>query len=96
MHPHAHCIATSLSRVYSVIIDFEIIGAIAEIEVIAVNVAIRELARLKEKFGGKRWRKLKGAAKVRLPNGNVRRAELHWYEAHGVGKRKMKIKRFLD
>ena len=76
--------------------DFEIIGAIGEVEVIAVNLSIRELSGLKEKYGGKRWRKLKGAARVRLPNGNVRRAELHWYEAHGVGKRKMKVKRFLD
>jgi hypothetical protein len=76
--------------------DFEIVGAITEIETIDVNLSIRELAGLKEKYGGKRWRKLKGVATVRLPNENVRKAELHWYEAHGVGKRKMKIKRFLD
>jgi hypothetical protein len=79
--------------------DFEIVGAITEIEIIAVNVSIRELSSLKEKYGGKRWRKLKGAAhpnQARLPNGNVRKAELHWYEAHGIGKRKLKIKRFLD
>ncbi len=76
--------------------DFEIIGALGEVEVIAVNLSIRELAQLKEKFGGKRWRKLKGTAFVRLPNGDTRPAEIHWYEAHGLGKRKMKIKRFLD
>jgi hypothetical protein len=76
--------------------DFEIVGAISEVEIIAVNLSIRELSSLKEKYGGKRWRKLKGVAFVRLPNESVRRAELHWYEAHGVGKRKMKIKRFLD
>ncbi len=76
--------------------DFEIIGSVANIEIIAVNLSIRELARLKEQFGGKRWRKLKGVAMVRLPNGNVRKAEIHWYEAHGIGKRKMKIKQFLD
>ncbi|MCI0381176.1 MAG: hypothetical protein L0215_26625 [Gemmataceae bacterium] len=76
--------------------DFEIIGEIRETEVIAVNLSIRELAQLKEKFGGKRWRKLKGAATVRLPNERVRQAEIHWYEAHGIGKRKMKIKKFLD
>ncbi len=76
--------------------DFEIIGALAEIEVIAVNLSIRELAQLKEKYGGKRWRKLKASAFVRLPSGDVRQAEIHWYEAHGIGKRKMKIKRFLD
>ena len=76
--------------------DFEIVGAITGIKTIAVNLSIRELSSLKEKYGGKRWRKLKGIAVVRLPNGNVRSAELHWYEAHGIGKRKMKIKRFLD
>ncbi len=76
--------------------DFEIIGEIGEVEVIAVNLSIRESARLKEQFGGKRWRKLKGTARVRLSNGNTRRAELHWYEAHGIGKRKMKIKLLLD
>ena len=76
--------------------DFELVGGIAEIATIAVNLSIRELSSLKEKYGGKRWRKLKGIATVRLPNGHVRKAELHWYEAHGVGKRKMKIKRLLD
>jgi len=76
--------------------DFEIIGSITAIEIIAVNLSIRELSSLKEEFGGKRWRKLKGVATIRLPNDNVRKAELHWYEAHGIGKRKMKIKRFLD
>lgn len=76
--------------------DFEIVGAITEIETIAVNFSIRERSSLKKKYGGTRWRKLRGIAIVRLPNGNVRKAELHWYEAHGVGKRKMKIKRFLD
>jgi hypothetical protein len=76
--------------------DFEIVGAITEIEIIAVNLSIRELSSLKEKYGGKRWRKLKGVATVLLPNENLRKAELHWYEAHGIGKRKMKIKRFLD
>ncbi len=76
--------------------DFELLSDIADIEIIAVNVAIRERDSLKALYGGRRWRKLKGSALVRLVNGNVRRAELHWYEAHGVGKRKLKIKRFLD
>jgi hypothetical protein len=76
--------------------DFEIVGAISDIEIISVNLSIRELASLKEKYGGKRWRKLKGTAMVRLPSENIRKAELHWYEAHGIAKRKMKIKRFLD
>jgi hypothetical protein len=76
--------------------DFEIIGELSEIETIAVNLSIRENADLKARYGGRRWRKLKGIATVRLLNGHVRRAEVHWYEAHGVGKRKMKIKRLLD
>lgn len=76
--------------------DFELVGAIAQVETIAVNLSIRERDDLREKYGGKRWRKLKGVANVRLQNGNVRLAEVHWYEAHGVGRRKMKIKRFLD
>jgi hypothetical protein len=76
--------------------DFEIIGELSGIETIAVNLSIRENADLKARYGGRRWRKLKGIATVRLPNGNVRRAEVHWYEAHGIGKRKMKIKRLLD
>jgi hypothetical protein len=76
--------------------DFELVGSISAIETIAVNVSIRELATLKEQYGGRRWRKLKGASLVRLPNGNGRRAEIDWYEAHSVGKRRIKIKRFMD
>ena len=75
---------------------FEIIGAIAETETIAAGPSIRDLARLREQFGVGRWRKLKGVATVRLANGRIRRVELHWFAAHGVGKRKMKIKRYLD
>ena len=76
--------------------DFEVVGEISDIETIAVGRGIRELSNLKKQFGDVRWRKLKGSAHIKLPNGNVRRAELHWYEGHGVGKRKIKIKRFLD
>ena len=75
---------------------FEIIGEIEDVETIAVGGNIRDIMRLQKQFGRGRWRKLKGVAQVRLPGGRIRRAELHWYEAHGVGKRKMKIKRFLD
>jgi hypothetical protein len=57
---------------------------------------IRDLARLNKVHGDGRWRKLKGRASVRLPSGRVRFAELHWYEAHGIGKRDFKIKRYLD
>jgi hypothetical protein len=76
--------------------DFELLGPVEEIEPIAVNLSIRERKSLQSRFGGRRWRKLKGVAVVRFPNGEVRRAEVHWYEAHGVGRRKMKVKRVLD
>ncbi|PPT05026.1 hypothetical protein CKA32_000062 [Geitlerinema sp. FC II] len=72
------------------------LGDLSDIEVIAVNLSIRELRRLKEQFGGRRWRKLKGLGLVRFPNGDVYQAELHWYEAHGIGRRKMKVKTILD
>jgi hypothetical protein len=75
---------------------FEIIGEITNVERIAAGSSIREIARLRKQFGAGRWRKLKGVATVRLANGRIRRVELHWYEAHGVGKRKMKIKGYLD
>lgn len=75
---------------------FEILGSIAEIEVIAKGRGIRRLRFLQKRFGGRNWRKLKGTAKVRLISGSVRAAELHWYEAHGVGRVGWKIKRFLD
>jgi hypothetical protein len=76
--------------------DFVLIGDLSEVETIAVNLSIRESADLKARYGGRRWRKLKGVGTVRLSNGSVRKAEVHWYEAHGIGKRKMKIKRLLD
>ena len=76
--------------------DFEILGELSVVEIIGVNLSVRESADLKARYGGRRWRKLKGIGTVRLVSGSVRRAELHWYEAHGVGKRKMKIKRLLD
>ncbi len=76
--------------------DFVVIGKISEIQIIARNPSIRERKQLKKRYGGKRWRKLKGTARIQLMNGHVRRAELHWYEAHGVGRHKMKLKRFLD
>jgi len=76
--------------------DFELLGEVTSIEIIAVNLSIREKQNLKEQFGGRRWRKLKGEGQVRFPNGEIRKAELHWYEAHGIGRRKMKVKRVLD
>jgi hypothetical protein len=76
--------------------NFEIVGEIGDIETIAKGLSVRERARLKKQFGRGRWRKLKGKATVRLSNGWIGLAELHWYEAHGIGRRKFKIKRFLE
>ncbi len=75
---------------------FEVIGPITNIEPIAVNRSIRILALLKKRYGVGRWRKLKGITNVRLNDGTIRFAEVHWFEAHGIGKRKMRIKRYLD
>lgn len=75
---------------------FEIIGDLTDIELIATGPSIRILPLLRKRYGRGRWRKLKGKALVRLVDGTVRRTELHWFEAHGIGKRKMRIKRFLD
>ena len=75
---------------------FEIIGEIENIETIAVGSRIREIQRLRKQYGSGRWRKLKGIADICLTNGSIRRAEVHWYEAHGIGRKKIKIKRFLD
>jgi hypothetical protein len=75
---------------------FEIIGSITEVETIAAGPSVRDLGQLRERYGVGRWRKLKGVAMVRLASGRIRKVELHWYEAHGIGKRKMKIKRYFD
>jgi hypothetical protein len=75
---------------------FEIIGEIESIETIASGGRIRDIMRLQRQYGPAKWRKLKGVAKVRLRSGNVRNAEIHWYQAHGIGRKKLKIKRFLD
>jgi hypothetical protein len=76
-------------------VDLEVVGEITAIETIAVGAAIRTIARLRKKYGSGRWRKRKGIATVRLANGVMCRAEVHWYEAHGIGKKALKIKRFL-
>jgi hypothetical protein len=75
---------------------FNIIGSISNIETFAVKNSIRDLPRLNKMYGRGRWRKRKGVATIELTNGNIRLAELHWYEAHGIGKREMRRKRFLD
>lgn len=73
-----------------------IASPITDIENIAVSRSVRDLKRLRRLHGGRRWRKVKGSAYVELVTGEIRLAELHWYEAHGIGKKEMKIKRLLD
>lgn len=75
---------------------FEIVSEITQIETIAVGKRIRNLPRLRRLYGTGRWRKLKGIALVRLGSGKIRKAELHWYEAHGIGRKEIKRKRYLD
>ncbi len=76
--------------------SFDIVGHIRGTETIATGHGIRDLAELQKHFGPGNWRKLKGFATVRLEDGTIAEAEIHWYEAHGIGKRWMKIKRYLD
>ncbi len=76
--------------------DFEIVGEITVVETIASGKGIRDLKRLRRSYGKGRWRKMKGIARIRLVTGRVRLAELHWYEAHGIGKKEIKRKRYLD
>ncbi len=75
--------------------NFEIIGDISNIEIIAVGNSIRELERLRKIYASGQWRKLKGFATISLDDGSIYEAELHWYEAHGIGKKEIKIKRFV-
>lgn len=75
---------------------FEIVGEITEIATIAEGRGVRDRHRLRRLYGGRRWRKVKGVAGVRLRSGRIRKAELHWYEAHGVGKKEIKRKRYVD
>ena len=75
---------------------FRLLGPITRIETIAVGAAIREIGRLRRHYGKGRWRKRKGVARVELPDGTVHLAEIHWYEATGIGRRESKIKRYLD
>ena len=75
---------------------FELITAITGVEPIAIAGRIREVARLRKAHGAGRWRKLKGKAAVRLADNSVWQAEIHWYEANGIGRKEMKIKRLLN
>lgn len=76
--------------------NFSILGEIQGIETIAVGNSIRELERLRKVYGSGRWRKLKGIATIQLEDGTVCRAEIHWYDAHGLGKKEIKIKYILE
>ncbi len=76
--------------------DFDLIGEIRAIETIATGRGIRILDRLNQEYGRGNWRKLKGIARVRLADGTIGEAEIHWFEAHGIGKRRMKIKRLIE
>jgi hypothetical protein len=75
---------------------FEIVGKVADVQIIAVNRSIHIRSVLQKLYGRGRWRKLKGIATVQLADGTIRQAEVHWFEAHGIGKKKMRIKRYLD
>jgi hypothetical protein len=75
---------------------FEIVGEITDVETIAVGPGVRVLPYLRDSYGRGRWRKLKGIALVRVPSGRYRMVELHWYEAHGIGRKEIKIKRYVD
>jgi hypothetical protein len=76
--------------------DFALAGDITNVETIAAGHGIRELSRLRRLYGKGYWRKMKGTARIRLGNGRIRLAELHWYEAHGIGKKELKRKKYLD
>jgi hypothetical protein len=78
------------------VVWFEICSDLADVETFAAGASIRELPRLRKIYGKGRWRKRKGLAAVKLPGGTIRQAELHWYEASGIGKKEFKIKRFVD
>jgi len=75
---------------------FKIIGRVSDIETIASGKGIRERRRLSKVYGGRRWKKLRGTAIVELADGTMCHAEVHWYEAHGVGPKEFKIKRILE
>jgi len=77
-------------------VDFELVGEISDVEPIAVGRGVRDKRRLDRLYGEGRWRKMKGVGWIRLPDGWVVLAELHWYEAHGIGRKELKAKRYLE
>jgi hypothetical protein len=78
------------------VIIFELTGKIENVETIAVGNRIHDIARLRRMYGKGKWRKLKGVGRVRLADGTEYEAELHWYEAYGIGKKEMKVKHLFD
>ena len=76
--------------------QFEVLGAISNIETFASGSGIREIARLRKIYGRGRWRKRKGIARIRFANGSIHLAEVHWYEAAGIGRKEFKIKNLID
>lgn len=89
-----------MRRNYAIILqmakDFEITGEITNVETVAVGSSIRVIKRLRRFYGDGRWRKLKGVARVKLPDGTICKAEVHWYEMSSVGRKEYKIKRILS
>jgi hypothetical protein len=76
-------------------VKFQLVSDITEIELIAAGRSIREFKRLRKVYGRGRWRKLKGTALIQFSDGTIHRGELHWYEAHGIGRKEIKIKRIF-
>jgi hypothetical protein len=76
-------------------VSFTVIGKLESVETIAEGSGIREITRLRKVYGDGNWKKKKGFAIIRLDTGETCRAEVHWYEAHGIGKMEHKIKRLL-
>jgi hypothetical protein len=74
---------------------FEILSEISDVETFATGSGIREIARLRRNYGRGRWRKRRGIARIRLPDGSIHLAEVHWYEASGIGRKEFKIKHLL-
>jgi len=77
-------------------VKFRLVSELTEIELIAAGRSIRELKRLRRTYGSGRWRKLKGVASIQFSDGTMYQAELHWYEAHGIGRKETKIKRIFS
>ena len=74
---------------------FEILSEIRDIETIAAGWSVYIRRYLERTYGKGHWRKMKGLATVQLADGNIREAEVHWFEAHGIGRKDFKIKRVI-